>query len=1224
MLFVTLLAFAATCKIVPNNPMNPDDETYQTPTLMFNDNSPKNGDTVIVDEAVWFFTGNLGDKNQYRYKLDNKSWSEWRKVTTTGSEVRITLTRADTGKHTVTFQTCYNPINNKFSDTTFSFVRITAPLIFFEPADQTVTEGLPVSLSVVANGTALLYQWQRENEKIDSATKQMFSISTATLGDAGRYSCIVYNRAGEVESRYATVVVNKKVVPPLIATQPENKKVTEGQSVTFTIAATGTDLIYQWKKGDLTIPNASSSTYTIPSAAYADSGATFQCVISNSADTIISAKAVLSVEKKVYPPAITIQPASQSVAAGKTVTFAITVTGTDLRYQWQKDSANINSATSATLTIVSASSTDNGTTFRCIVWNTVDTVTSKNAVLTVTQNIVAPVITAQPVSSTVTAGQSASFSVTATGTDLHYQWYKDTTLLQGANSSTYSIQVVTTADSGKKFKCAIYNSADTVSSANAELKVVQSVIKPIISTNPESKTVSEGQPVTFSVKATGTDLKYQWQKNSSDITGATTNTYTIASTAFTDSGTTFICIVFNNADTVKSTAATLAVTKSIVAPAITVQPADQTVTEGQSATFAVTASGTSLSYQWKKGTAEIANATSATYTAQNVTTADDGSEYSCTIKNSAGTVTSRTAKLSVTQNITAPSITTHPLNATVKVNGSATFSVVATGTDLKYQWQKGTIDITGATASTYSIAAVTSGENGTTYRCVVRNAADTIESNPATLTVVYSVSYLGNGNETGTVPADTALYAQNGTVNIRSNTGLLARTGYSFGGWNRAQNGTGKNYLATDTLLMGTQNVQLYAKWNIDSLLVTFNSNNGSAVASKMVAYGGYVSEPAAPTKAGSAFAGWYSNQSLSTPFDFSTAITVARTLYAKWNPVYRVLYIANGGNGSAPVDNNVYQSGQLVTVLGISGLTRQYYDFAGWNTASNGSGVNRLVGTTFQIGSKNDTLYANWKISLPVITVQPTAVNPYPFDNISFSVTAEGIGLSYQWQKNDVNIPTANSSTLAKQKVSFSDSGYYRCVVTNSSGSATSSTAKLAIRKTVKDADSNEYSIVVIGDQIWTVENLRTTRFNDGTSIPMVNVDTIWTNLTTPGYCFYNYTTLPIEQRKWGALYNWYTVNSGKLAPAGWHIATDNDWETLELYLFDNGNNWDNSGFSALKGGNCSGTFSSQGEYGYWWSSTSMNESYAWARVIGSTTERSSRIMNGMFNGYSIRLVKN
>jgi uncharacterized protein (TIGR02145 family)/uncharacterized repeat protein (TIGR02543 family) len=518
------------------------------------------------------------------------------------------------------------------------------------------------------------------------------------------------------------------------------------------------------------------------------------------------------------------------------------------------------------------------------------------------------------------------------------------------------------------------------------------------------------------------------------------------------------------------------------------------------------------------------------------------------------------------------------------------------------------------------------------------------------------------------VPSDTVVYPQNGIVTINGNSGLLTRTGYTFTGWNRLQNGTGKTYQSADTLLIGSQNVQLYAKWNIDSFTVSFNSNGGSAVATKTVAYGGYASEPAVPTKAGFVFGGWFSNQSLTTTFDFLTAITISRTLYAKWNPVYKVFYHANGANGQVPVDNNQYQSGQVVTLLDRpTGLTRQYYDFTGWNTASNGIGTNRSPGTTFQIGSKNDTLYANWQISRPTITVQPVSLSPYPLDSISFAVTAEGIGLSYLWQKDGTDLQGATNTIFTKGKVNFTDSGYYRCVVSNVNGNIASSSVKLAVRTTVKDADSNVYQIVVIGSQVWTVENLRTTTFNDGNPIGKITEASSWGTVFTPAYCFYGNTENTAEKQKLGALYNWPTVNRGTLAPVGWHVPTNNDWDTLKNFLIASGYNYDGStvgnkvakamasktewktdttvgvignnlaannisAFTALPAGYrdySSGEYIGKNERCVWWSSTEAassdpNIKNAVSKSLFYDVPSIYYSQDNMRYGYSVRLVKN
>src|SRR5213592_187912 len=174
-----------------------------------------------------------------------------------------------------------------------------------------------------------------------------------------------------------------------------------------------------------------------------------------------------------------------------------------------------------------------------------------------------------------------------------------------------------------------------------------------------------------------------------------------------------------------------------VAPTITTQPANQTVTAGQTATVAVVAAGTApLGNQWQKNGANITGATSASYTTATTTTADSGSTFRVVVSNSAGTVTSSAATLTVNAAAVAPTITTQPANQTVTAGQTATFAVVAAGTaPLGYQWQKNGANITGATSASYTTATTTTADSGSTFRVVVSNSAGTVTSSAATLTV---------------------------------------------------------------------------------------------------------------------------------------------------------------------------------------------------------------------------------------------------------------------------------------------------------------------------------------------------------------------------------------------------------------------------------------------------------------------------------------------------------
>src|SRR5467141_1490918 len=167
-----------------------------------------------------------------------------------------------------------------------------------------------------------------------------------------------------------------------------------------------------------------------------------------------------------------------------------------------------------------------------------------------------------------------------------------------------------------------------------------------------------------------------------------------------------------------------------VAPTITTQPGNQIATAGQTATFTVVATGTApLSYQWRKSGVNIAGAAAASYTTPATTTADSGANFDVVVSNTAGTVTSVAATLTVNPAAVAPTIITQPGNQTVTAGQTAAFTVVAAGAaPLSYQWQKNGVNIAGATSTSYTTPATTTSDNGATFAVVVSNTAGTVTS----------------------------------------------------------------------------------------------------------------------------------------------------------------------------------------------------------------------------------------------------------------------------------------------------------------------------------------------------------------------------------------------------------------------------------------------------------------------------------------------------------------
>ena len=220
----------------------------------------------------------------------------------------------------------------------------------------------------------------------------------------------------------------------------------------------------------------------------------------------------------------------------------------------------------------------------------------------------------------------------------------------------------------------------------------------------------------------------------------------------------------------------------------------------------------------------------------------------------------------------------------------------------------------------------------------------------------------------------------------------------------------------------------------------------------------------------------------------------------------------------------------------------------------------------------------------------------------------------------------------------------YVRAYAINSNGTGYGSIMGITtIDTTIADADNNHYRIVQIGSQVWMAENLKTTKYNDGTSIPLVTDATAWTNLTTPGYCWYN--NLPaFNKDTYGALYNWCAVNTDKLAPAGWHVPTDAEWTVLTDFLggvavaggkmkeagrahwlSPNTGATNESGFTAVPAGGRydEGSFGAVGASGHWWSSSEGTTSYAWVWSIDNYLSYVFRSSLSESYGFSVRCVR-
>lgn len=342
---------------------------------------------------------------------------------------------------------------------------------------------------------------------------------------------------------------------------------------------------------------------------------------------------------------------SATVAAGKSVTFSVSADGASpFTYQWYKDGAALSGATAATYVIASAQTSSSGA-YSVQVANSLGSVRSDNGTLTVTAGVTAPTFTLQPLGLSVNVGGSVTFTSSATGSPTPtYQWYFNGSAIAGATSSNYTISNVLAALAGS-YKVVATNSAGSATSNTAVLTVNLLSSAPSFTTQPVSKTVTVGSSVTFTAAASGTPSPtYQWRKNGSNISGATSSSYTISNVQTSSAGT-YTVVASNSAGSATSSGATLTVSTATSAPVITSQPVSLAVAQGAAATFAVAATGNPApTYQWRKNGSNISGATSSSYTIASVSSGSAGT-YSVVVKNSAGSVTSSGATLTIKSSI---------------------------------------------------------------------------------------------------------------------------------------------------------------------------------------------------------------------------------------------------------------------------------------------------------------------------------------------------------------------------------------------------------------------------------------------------------------------------------------------------------------------------------------------------------------------------------------------
>ncbi len=583
---------------------------------------------------------------------------------------------------------------------------------------------------LVTNGDYQVYLWMLENTANNSRSINVLLEGTTVVNGIADLALGSWQKYGPYTTNISDGVLTLDI-------QRKNK----GVPILFGLALHHYDHFdYQWRFKGVPLTGATNATLTVSNLQYANQG-DYTVLVGNRAGSLTSAVATLTV---LALPAITQPPAPQSVVRSNDAVFTVAATGTvALTYRWRFNGTNLSASATNTTLIVANAQTNHAGAYSVVVSNAYGSVTSAPAALTV---LVSPSIMTPPLPLILTNGGTGTFTALAAGTaPFSHQWWFNTTVpLPNATNASLSVVDAQSTNAGA-YTVVITNLAGAVTSAPVTLTVL---VLPAIATPPQSATVTNGSPATFTVIASGIPPPaYFWRLNVTNFVADATNaTLTILNAQSTNSGN-YSVIVSNLVGSVTSAPAVLTV---LVPPAILLQPTNQSVIVGGTTNFTVIATGTApLGYQWcLRATNLLVNETNATLTLTNAQATNAGN-YSVVITNLAGAVTSAPAVLTI---LMPPTIVEHPTAQTVIQTSNTTFTVAATGTaPLTFQWRRDGMNLPGETSPALVMNNVTTNHAGA-YTVVVTNNYGAVTSETAALIVLVPPSIT-------TQPLDQTNYA---------------------------------------------------------------------------------------------------------------------------------------------------------------------------------------------------------------------------------------------------------------------------------------------------------------------------------------------------------------------------------------------------------------------------------------------------------------------------------
>jgi subtilisin-like proprotein convertase family protein len=764
-------------------------------------------------------------------------------------------------------------------------------------------------------------------------------------------------------------------------------------------------------------------------------------------------------------------PAPVMVRAGETASFNVIATGTpEFTYQWSREGTPIAGATGETYTKTNAALTDAGT----------HSVVLGNITGTANVTTALGVVTTAPTTATAILSTSKTLTVNAAGPGLTYTWKRagidlvNNAKFNGVSTNSLTIANIAVADDSSTagpYECFVSTNGSVSRGAGPTLLTV--LLPPQVSTAPLSQVILQGNPLNLSVDLIDTTgVTYQWRKGTVNINGATTNGFSKSAVVLGDAGA-YTVTMTNSVGPTSATASVAVVSRA---------PATAAVVQGSPIVLNASASGSNLTYQWRRNGIPLSDggSISGSSTSQLTitgSTPSDMAEYDVVVSMPGATPLS--AGPTVLTVLTTPVVSSAPASTVVLTGSPASFTVIPTQTqNMSYQWRKGTVNIVGATEASFVKSGTTLADAGT-YTVTLSNPAGSttananlgvIQASPPTADVVKNGSIVLTCVAAG--PGLTYEWRRNGSplFNDGHFSGVTTRQltivnvtdadggapGYECfvsvtGSPTTGAGATVVNVLGAPTVAAAPDS-QIFYQGEPISLTVEPTNPLGISYVWKKgttpiigATAATYTKANALLTDAGSYsvtmtnLAGTISSSAnvgvvQRAPSDVPTVIggTASITINAAGSGLVYQWY-----RGGAPLSNGGNIAGVTTRTLTITGVTQA-------DTSSGGGDYECYVQIT---GS--DAVSAgptNLRVlSTPAVSGGLGSVNApqnqvlWVGENLTIAVVPEDpFGITYQWKKGSTNIPGATASTYQKNNVSLTDAGIYSVTLTNLAGSLT------------------------------------------------------------------------------------------------------------------------------------------------------------------------------------------